>query len=340
MTVSSATLTWVVGAGGLVGRHTVAALAARGHEVLTSTIPWSDPSASVEALTAGVDILLQRAGDRPWALVWCAGAGVVATPAEALATEQETFAATLTHLADRLEGAGLDAHSAEGRTATADWRRGQGGAVPGRLVLASSAGGVYAGCSGAPFDETTPARPLVAYGHTKLAMERQARLLTERTGIRTLLARIANVYGPGQELTKPQGLISQICLSHATGTPLPVFVSLDVIRDYVYAPDVGALLAAGLDRLSGHPPGEVVTKVVASGRPVTVGHLIGEARRVLHRPLRTSVIGGRSAGQVLDLRLRSRVWSDLDAVLATTLPAGLAATAADVLARTVVSPTR
>jgi UDP-glucose 4-epimerase len=165
-------------------------------------------------------------------------------------------------------------------------------------------------------------------------MEERARLSAEHGGLRLLLGRIANLYGPGQRLTKPQGLISQICLTHATGRPLPVYVSTDTMRDYIYAPDAAAVVVAGLQRLTAElPPGEVVIKILASGMPVTVGHLLGEARRVLHRPLRTIPLAGPGVGQVLDLRFRSRVWTDLDAFASTPLPAGLAGTAADVLRR-------
>ena len=75
--------------------------------------------------------------------------------------------------------------------------------------------------------------------------------------------------------------------------------------------------------------------MLASGRPVTVGYLVSEARRVFHRPLRTIPVGGAASGQVLDLRLESSVWPQVDALAATPLAAGLAQTAADVRARVV-----
>ena len=203
------------------------------------------------------------------------------------------------------------------------------------VFLASSAGGLYAGSTPAPFDERTPPRPLVAYGRAKLAMEAAVERLAEATGVRAVLGRLANVYGPGQTLGKPQGLLSQLCLADATGRPLPVFVSMDTIRDYLYAGDAARMVVRSLALARAEPPGTVVTKVLASGRPVTVGYLVAEARRVFHRPLRTIPVGGAGAGQVLDLRLESTVWPEVDALAATPLPAGLARTSADVRARVV-----
>ena len=46
-------LAWVVGAGGLVGRHVATELRAAGHEVLTTTVPWHDEGATVRVLVAG-----------------------------------------------------------------------------------------------------------------------------------------------------------------------------------------------------------------------------------------------------------------------------------------------
>ncbi|HMM93904.1 MAG: NAD-dependent epimerase/dehydratase family protein [Micrococcales bacterium] len=300
-------LAWVVGSGGLVGRHLVAALRARGDEVMTSAVPWSDEAASVEVLRAEHERFVRERAGRPWLLAWCAGAGVVATGADALAAELRVFEAFTALLEPDPDGLGV-------------------------VVLASSAGGLYAGATSPPFTEDTEPAPLVPYGRTKLAMEAALTEAVSRTGTRAVLARLANVYGPGQTLGKPQGLLSQLCLSDATTRPLPVFVSLDTIRDYVYVVDVARMFLRCAELVREEPAGTTVTKVVASGRPVTVGHLVSEARRVFHRPLRTAMApGGR--GQVLDLRLGSVRWPEVDALAATPLVAGLAATAADVRAR-------
>jgi UDP-glucose 4-epimerase len=175
----------------------------------------------------------------------------------------------------------------------------------------------------------------VPYGRAKLAMEAHVRRLASDTGLRAVIGRLANVYGPGQTLGKPQGLLSQLCLADATGRPLPIYVSMDTIRDYVYVEDVAAMIVRTMSLVREEPRGAVVAKVLASGRPVTVGYLVSEARRVFHRPLRTIPVGGSGAGQVLDLRLVSRVWPEVDALASTPLAAGLARTAADVRARVV-----
>ncbi|QKE85385.1 NAD-dependent epimerase/dehydratase family protein [Arthrobacter sp. NEB 688] len=300
---------WVVGAGGLVGRHLVATLREAGQDVSTSRVPWADEEESLAVLARDLDEFTRRCAGRPWVLAWCAGAGVVATGADALAAEQRVFERFCALLPPDPDGDGV-------------------------VVLASSAGGLYAGSGAPPFTEETPPAPLVPYGRTKLAMEAALSAAVSRTGSRAVAARLANVYGPGQTLGKPQGLLSQLCLSDATTRPLPVFVSLDTIRDYVYVVDVARMLLRCSELARLEPAGAFVPKVIASGRPVTVGHLVSEARRVFHRPLRTAMAPG-GKGQVLDLRLGSVRWPQVDALASTPLAAGLAATAADVRARVV-----
>ncbi len=305
-------LAWVVGRGGLVGRHVATDLDRAGYELFDAPVRWPDEGASMTDLAVGMEHFEVRRRDRPWLLAWCAGAGVVATPEAALDAELRVFRSAMSDLSDAT-------------------RPGEDGVV----VLASSAGGLYAGSSRPPFSEATEPRPLVAYGRTKLAMEQVVRGLADQVGLRVVLARLANVYGPGQTLGKPQGLLSQLCLAQATGRALPVFVSTDTIRDYVYAGDVGAMFRALAERMRDEPAGTVVVKVVGSGRPVTVGHLVAEARRVFHRPMRTIALAGASAGQVMDLRLASTVWPEVDALASTTLPEGINRTAQDVLSRVV-----
>ncbi len=203
----------------------------------------------------------------------------------------------------------------------------------GAFFFASSAGGVYAGVGTPPYDESSPVHPLSAYGRAKLDAEALVTAWSVGSGTSALIGRIGNIYGPGQNLAKAQGLISQICRSHLTGQPLSIYVSLDTLRDYLFAPDCADLVVAGLARLrqeqSATAP-TVVTKILASQRAITIGAVLGEMRRIFKRPPRI-VLGASpaSAVQARDLSLRSRVWPELDRRTLTPLPAGIAATAAD-----------
>jgi UDP-glucose 4-epimerase len=249
-------------------------------------------------------------------VAWCAGSGITGTSAEVLELELGALRDTLDALAA------------------------VSGPRNGAFFFASSAGGVYAGVGAPPYDESSPVRPLSAYGQAKLDGEALVTAWSHRTGTPSFIGRIANIYGPGQNLAKAQGLISQICRSHLTGQPLSIYVSLDTLRDYLFAPDGARLVAAGLGRLrqeeEAQRPGSsrVVTKVLASQKAITIGAVLGETRRIFKSQPRI-VLGASavSAMQARDLSLRSRVWPELDRSSFTPFPVGVATTAADLLRR-------
>jgi len=318
-------LTWVIGRGGLLGRSLEAALGTAGVGAMDHTgsgmptwhpsepIQWSAPGAGAVELRRRAGEFLGVVGDRPWSVAWCAGAGVTASSANVLQLELAALRETLDALAAAPRGR------------------------EGAFFFASSAGGVYAGVGAPPYDESSPVRPIAAYGRAKLDGEALVTAWSHRTGTPALIGRIANIYGPGQNLAKAQGLISQICRSHLTGQPLSIYVSLDTLRDYLFAPDCAGLITAGLARLrreQSEAGPNVVTKILASQRAITIGAVLGEMRRIFKSQPR--IVLGASAGsamQARDLSLRSRVWPELDRSCLTPFPVGVATTAADLLRR-------
>jgi UDP-glucose 4-epimerase len=305
--------TWVVGAGGLLGRHVVTKLAARDHEVVTVKVHWADPDDARAALRRGYAEVLDRAAGGPWNIAWCAGAGVVSSSPDALEQDAALFTDFVRHLA---EDPAVCARGA--------------------FFLASSAGGVYAGSPSAPpYTEDSEPRPLAAYGWTKLTKEAELAAVARATGMPAFIGRIANLYGPGQNIDKPQGLVSHLCRAHFTGQPLSIYVPLDTLRDYLMVSDCADMVAAGLAgvrdhvRAAGADP--VIVKILASGRGTSVGALIAETARVLRKRPRIELVSTPSSAlQARDLRLKSVRWPELDRYARTTLPAGIAATAEDI----------
>jgi UDP-glucose 4-epimerase len=299
--------TLVVGAGGLLGSAVVRELRRRGLPVMTARVHWDGPDADADLAAALAGVV---AAGGPWRVAWCAGAGVTATPQPVLDAEL----ATLRRFADAVAATGA--------------------ADLGTIFYASSAGGVYAGSAEPPFDEGSPVGPLAPYGWAKLAAEEVLGALAGPggAGTRVVVGRIANIYGPGQNLGKPQGLISQLCLAHHTAQPVGIYVSLDTIRDYLFADDCAAVVVDLLDRASRLEHGApAVTKVVASQQSVTIAALLGELRRITKR--RPPVVLAASPYrrvQARDLRFRSQVWPDLDRRALVSLPHGVAATAEDI----------
>lgn len=300
---------WILGKGGLLGSAVHAELSRRGRNVWSpdEPLPWNDSPTIEQALTTAASQFSATVGDGRWSLYWCAGAGVVGTSEDQLKRESQLFQFFLDSLGERIGR----------RTGSA-----------GTLFLASSAGGLYAGASPAPFTEETRPRPLSAYGWAKFEQESLAREWAERHGISLLVGRLSNLYGPGQDLSKNQGLITQVCRCTIARQPLILYVPLDTIRDYLFVPDAASMILDGVDDIgeeasrTASPVFE--TKILASQESSTVGGILAEVRRVIKRPI--SVVMAHSPNarfQVRDLRMKSIVRTDWDRRTKTTVAAGV-----------------
>ena len=303
-------LVWVVGSGGLLGRSVVDAARRAGVEVWHQPrpVPWADPAASIEVLRTAAALFMEASRDRPWWVLWCAGTGSPSTPAEALVVEREVF------------GSALDALAVTSASRAS-------GEPTGAVFLASSAGGVYGGSTDAPFDEHTEPVSISPYGDSKLLQEQQVNRFHDAAGVSVLVGRIANLYGPGQNLAKPQGLISHLCRAHLKRRPISIYVPLDTMRNYIFAPDCGLKVVAAMMRLQSETEAhgaQSVTKVLAGPHAVSVGYVVAELGRVAkRRPLVVFAASPASAYQAMDLRLRSVTWPEVGASHSTSFASGL-----------------
>jgi UDP-glucose 4-epimerase len=314
------TYAWVIGARGLLGGATAAAIARRADWVLlpADPLPWEDDTALVEAATATAERLLRTAATNSasWAVLWLAGNAVTSTPPAAIARE-------LHQLGLVLDAVGLASGS-------------HGTAGAGAVFYASSAGGVYGGSAHPPFDENSVPVPISGYGRFKLDAEAALFGFSRATGVSVLAGRIANLYGPGQKLGKMQGLISHLAKAQFSPKPASIFVPLETMRDYIFVRDCAELVLDSVARLAQvtRSAGRVeVIKNLASGQAVTISNLLGHIRTLAKG--QPNVMLGYSAEasmQGLDLRITSTVWPDLDRRQLTSLPAGIKATMNDVLA--------
>jgi UDP-glucose 4-epimerase len=276
-------ITWTIGAGGLLGSAIARRLAKEHDTFAGAQVPWASPAAAQRILANDVRRFAEVAGTRDWAIIWAAGAATVATSAQQAEAELQALQSVLS---------ALRSHPPAGR---------------GVFFLSSSAGGVYAGSTNPPFTEATPIRPLSAYGELKAEQEAAARAALEGADFTLVIGRFSNLYGPGQDLGKVQGLISQLALASATRQPINIFVSLDTIRDYIYVDDAADLAAQWIQAGLGEDEKSTQasqTRIIASGQPVALGQLIRTMQSITKRRVPVALGSHPSAKhQVLDLRL-------------------------------------
>jgi UDP-glucose 4-epimerase len=243
----------VVGGGGLIGSALLARLATDGVPAAHLRVPdWQDPAGVREAFDALAATLRDglTAGARgPWTVVWSAGRAVIPSPDAAHRAEVAAFDALLGALGRRLGGR------------------------DGSVLLVSSAGGVYAGGDGSPFDERTPPAPRSAYGRGKVDQELLLAEAAVRHGWQARVARVANVYGPGQDPLKPQGLVTRLCRAAVLGEEVRLYVPPATSRHYLHADDAARLLARLL-ALPATGPGLPILRVVTAGPALTVADLV------------------------------------------------------------------
>jgi UDP-glucose 4-epimerase len=293
----------VLGRGGLLGSAIARGFRDRGGVLETrGPIDWRDGRADSD-IASLVDRWSRVDAER-YELYWTAGVAVISTPAEQVAIEVERFNRMLVSLQQAVESRGIADRVA--------------------VFLASSAGGVYSGAPGAPYDELSSVAPVGAYGAGKVAQEQDLAAVTTRLGIRSIAGRISTLYGAGQNLAKPQGFIAQLCSAQLRRQPMSVYVSLDTKRDYLHVDDAACLVAAGMRHLQREPRGAAVVKNLASEHSTTIGHVLHQAGLVFKR--RPSVVYSASplaASQILDLRMGSVVWPEMRAIPRRSLLVGI-----------------
>lgn len=298
---------WVVGSTGLLGSSLVLQIEQSGSATLQRHhVDWSDPRQSLIDLEAGMRAWFACPGAERFELYWAAGAAVVSSSADQTRQEETIFSLFLDMLQSEMVR--------RPREVT--------------FFLASSAGGIYAGGNGAPFHESSSTSPITHYGEAKLAMEDRLRQI-RYDNLRVLIGRISNLYGSGQRIAKAQGFVSQLCKAMVTRVPMSVYVPLDTMRDFLHSDDAARVIVAGMQLLTQEearvPP--VVVKNICSGTSTTLGHVIHEARLAFRRqPAIVVAPTWRAAGQVLDLRISSEVWKELDSIPRRSLLVGLAQT--------------
>ncbi len=106
-----------------------------------------------------------------------------------------------------------------------------------RVVFASTAA-VYGDPRSVPISEAAPVAPVSPYGAGKAAAETYLAAFGRLYGLSTLSLRLANAYGPRQDLHGEAGVVAIFCGAAAEGRTVTIFGDGRQTRDYVYVGDI------------------------------------------------------------------------------------------------------
>ena len=156
------------------------------------------------------------------------------------------------------------------------------------LVYLSSGGTVYGDPARLPAREGDPTVPISTYGRIHLDCEEAIEAARRETGLRSRILRCATVYGEHQAPDRGQGAVVTFLDRIERGVPIDLFGDGGTIRDYVYAGDVAAVVAALLGSAEGPPVLNVGTGVGTS--LLALLHLteaeVGREAKVVRNPAR------------------------------------------------------
>lgn len=257
----------VTGAGGFVGAYLAARLAAGGWEVVGTVRPRAvRPGAAGARPLPGVRVVEADLAD-PAAV---AAVARDADPDVAFLLAASRAAATP---AERAVTAAVNG-------ASGMWLV---DALPGRCraVVRLGSSTEYGQADG-PMDESAPLRPRGFFGATKAAGSLLVAAAAEARGMRAVVLRAFQVYGPGDH---PGRFVPAVLRAARTGAVLPL-TGPGRRRDWVYVDDVveACVRAALADHLAG---GEVLN--VGTGTQTANEELVAVAERVTGRPVRVAM---------------------------------------------------
>jgi UDP-glucose 4-epimerase len=144
-----------------------------------------------------------------------------------------------------------------------------------KLLFASSRF-VYGRIEYIPVDENHPFNCLSIYGIHKLAGEKYYRFYHEAYGMNTVSVRIANPYGPRQQMKHSKyGIVNWFVRLALTGQPLTVFGDGQQRRDYIFNEDLAEACVALI--LSPGTEGQVYNLGTGTGVPfIEMAALVAE----------------------------------------------------------------
>jgi UDP-glucose 4-epimerase len=184
-------------------------------------------------------------------------------------------------------------------------------------LIFTSTSAVYGNAVKFPVSEKMEQKPISPYGLSKLLAEKICVQYSELYGMKVVILRYHNVYGPRQ---RPDNAIRKWITSLMFDKPIVIYGDGFQKRDFTYVDSiVDGTLKAALEKKA---EGEIIN--LGSGAPVTVNETVSLLKKILNKPSIKSIHEARKLGDVNDTFADiSKAKSILGYILTTSLEEGL-----------------
>jgi UDP-glucose 4-epimerase len=199
----------------------------------------------------------------------------------------------------------------------------------GRVVFASSGGTVYGKLKSAPVSEDALLAPITAYGAGKMTAEIYLKLYRTMYDLDCRIARIANPYGAGQNLSRGLGAVTTFLHRALTGQPIVIWGDGETIRDFIHISDVASCLVM----LACAPQSDVdFVFNVGTGIGTSLNEIVSRLETVLGRCIQVTRTSTRSFDVPISVLAIERARQVLGWSPRVSFSEGIARTVADLKA--------
>ena len=164
-----------------------------------------------------------------------------------------------------------------------------------KKIIFSSTGGALMGNAKPPVNESTNPSPISPYGASKLSCEGYLNAYANSYGIRSIILRFGNVYGPFSLHKK--GVINHFIKSSINNQKVDVYDSLETTRDYIHVDDICRGILLSVRSLLSNDNLKSIFHL-SNGREVSIDEIIKVISTLSGKELQHSILPPRK-GEVI-----------------------------------------
>ncbi len=155
-----------------------------------------------------------------------------------------------------------------------------------KFIYFSSGGTIYGDKSEqTPIVESDFKKPISNYGLSKLIAEKYIEKITQGKHFNSIILRPSNVYGPYQNLVKPQGIIGYAFNSIKNNSKLTLYDQGRVIRDFIFVKDAAKAIEKIIKNDKDIQKGETSFFNLGSGKGYSIKQVLEKIEKITNQKI-------------------------------------------------------